>query len=114
MTGYELHLIRYTFPLKMLLPFKFSTSIITKVNEFIQRSRSTVKCRKISWMDQINAAFDSIWLETILKDKIHFPVKLYPHTLSAVQSIESRVNGHVKCETTLEKDHYQSFIDFIH
>ena len=29
--------------------------------------------------------------------KYTFPVKLYPHTLSVVQSIESRVNVQVKC-----------------
>ena len=59
------------------------------------------ECRKISCMDQIKAAFDSIWLESM---KYTFPVKLYPHTyINVVQSIESRVKVQVKCETTLEK-----------
>ena len=50
----------------------------------------------------------------LFRMKYTFPVKLYPHTLNFVQSIESRVIVQVKCETTLEKDHYQSFIGFIH
>ena len=57
MTGNELHLItvglkpdfmmRYTFPVKIVFHSIFSTSkIISKVNEFIQRSRSTVKMQE--------------------------------------------------------------------
>ena len=73
------------------------------------------KCRKISCMDQIKAAFDSIWLETSFKDEVHFSSKTISTDtyISVVQSIESRVKVQVKCETTLENDHYQSLIDFI-
>ena len=46
--------------------------------------------------------------------KYTFPVKLYPHTLSVVQSIESKVKSRSDVIQPLKKDHYQSFIDFIH
>ena len=69
----------------------FTSTIVCKVNEFIQRSRSTVKMQEnvLHGPDASCISFNMV-RNQLFRMKYTFSVKLYPHTLNFVQSVESR------------------------
>ena len=116
-------MMRHTFPVNLLLHSIFSTSkIISKVNEFIQRSRSTVKMQEnVLHGPDTSCIWYNLVRNQLFRMKYTFPVKLYPHTLSVVQSTELRVKVQVKyliCRSKFSKYvlywHFLELIQVLH